>query len=119
MTDERPSLTEVWEALEGRVLTARGDWAKASCVLHEDRNPSASVNEDTGKWTCHSCNQHGDVYDLLQLAGRASDYKDALEVGKGYGQTSVGGTDYGSGLLKRPKKKREGRKNWRPAWRDL
>ena len=119
MTDPRPSLTEVWEALEGRVLTARGDWAKASCVLHEDRNPSASVNEDTGKWNCHSCNQHGDVYDLIQLAGKADSFAEAKKFAENYEKTSVSGSDYGSGLLKRPKKKRPGRKNWSPSWRDL
>ena len=119
MSEDRPSLSEVWESLDGRLYGRPGNWQKGSCPLHEDRNPSASVNEDTGKWNCFSCNQHGDVYDLLQLAGKASDYKDALEVGKGYTQTSTEGNDYGSGLLKRPKKKRPGRKNWRPAWKDL
>lgn len=116
--DERPSLSEVWEDLGGRVQTARGSWAKASCVLHEDRNPSASVNEETGHWVCHSCNQRGDVYDLFQLKGLADGYKEALEYGKRYEQGTVNRSE-SSGILKKPGKKREGRRAWKPAWRDL
>lgn len=40
------------------------------CVLHPDKNPSLSVNEDKGVFFCHSCGASGDVIDfIMQLDG--------------------------------------------------
>jgi len=41
--EELPSLTHTG-----------GAEASALCPFHDDRNPSFSVNVDTGKWYCHA-----------------------------------------------------------------
>ena len=39
---------------------------KIRCVIHEDRNPSMTVNLETGHAKCWSCGAGGDAYDLIQ-----------------------------------------------------
>lgn len=62
----KPSITELWESYDGTVLGAdRGGWQKATCVLHEDRSPSASINEEECRWRCFVCDESGDAIDLI------------------------------------------------------
>ncbi len=35
------------------------------CPLHDDRNPSFTVNPGTRYWKCFGCGQHGDAIDLV------------------------------------------------------
>lgn len=35
------------------------------CPFHDDTNPSANVNVETGVWFCHGCQATGAVYDMV------------------------------------------------------
>src|ERR1700760_3718127 len=62
----KPSIPELWESYGGAFLTGdRGGWRRATCVLHEDATPSASVNEEECKWHCYTCDKGGDAIDLI------------------------------------------------------
>lgn len=66
---EKPNLEKLFEHYGLRIFGRdSGGWRKAECPLpdHEDRNPSASVNESEGKWHCFTCGRGGDGYDIIQ-----------------------------------------------------
>lgn len=42
----------------------KGEWG-LHCFFHDDRNRSASVNFEVGKWYCHKCDQGGDIQELI------------------------------------------------------
>ena len=76
----RQSVTETWSlcgtAFQQRQpeppdtlgSTTAGCCAKSSheqsvrCLIHDDDNPSCSVNLEKGTWFCHACGQGGDGY---------------------------------------------------------
>ena len=60
-------------------------WRKMRCVnpAHNDRNPSASINLQTGRFNCFACGLSGDVYDLAHTLDGLT-WKQAL--------TTLGGT---------------------------
>lgn len=62
----RPSIEEVFDHYGARILSGN-NWQKAFCPLldHEDKNASASVNVELGKWNCFSCDKRGDVFDII------------------------------------------------------
>lgn len=101
-------LEQAWEHYGGQLPT-RGQ--KARCPLHEDREASAVVNLETGRWKCFAGCGRGDIYELIGLAEGRPDFKDQLRVAK-----EKFGADGTSGA--RPKnKKRPGRKGgWVPPW---
>jgi len=45
--------------IEEALATGRGTWRTFSCPVHQDTNPSARVNVETGKWVCMSCGAKG------------------------------------------------------------
>lgn len=51
---------------------------KILCPVHDEDNPSAVVNPDTGKWKCFACQQSGDAYDLIQIRENVS-FSDAVQ----------------------------------------
>lgn len=69
------------EYLEEQGLTvkyARGGWQAVRCPYHGDRNASASVNIDTGKFHCFACGIHEDVIGLIRQDTGVS-YVEAVE----------------------------------------
>lgn len=46
-----------------------GNELKGCCLLHPERNPSASFNDSRGIWGCFSCGCGGDYIELVRLAG--------------------------------------------------
>lgn len=44
----------------------RGDELRAKCPLHQDRNPSFSVNLKSGVWICFRGCGHGSFFDLVE-----------------------------------------------------
>lgn len=58
--DENPDLTPVLLAYGGRDIGR-----SMRCVIHNDRNPSMSVDFDQGLWYCHACKVGGSAYDLI------------------------------------------------------
>jgi DNA primase len=48
-------------------LRRRGGRLVGLCPLHSERTPSFTVDDETGRWRCWGCGQHGDVFDLVAL----------------------------------------------------
>lgn len=67
---------EFYTALDVELLRVQGDEAKVRCFVnpeahkHDDRNPSASVNVETGAFRCYGCGAAGGPYDAAIACGR-------------------------------------------------
>lgn len=51
-------------------------WTPTMCPFHDDRNPSASVNVEKGRFNCHGCGVSGDIFDIVQTT-EGLDFKEA------------------------------------------
>ena len=47
-----------------KVPTGRG-WRSMKCPFHNDRNASATVNNEVNAFTCFACSIKGDVYKII------------------------------------------------------
>ena len=47
-----------------KLQRASGDELKAICPFHEDRDPSLSVNSQTGLFKCFGCDAAGSIFDF-------------------------------------------------------
>ena len=83
-------------------VRAKGKEISARCPLHDDRNPSFSINSETGAWICYSTCGGGN---LLQLVARIMGLKNKEARAWLEEQGVAGGWRRGSG--KRLKKSRE------------
>jgi len=54
-------------------------WTKTRCPFHGDDHPSASISPDGMYFMCLACGHRGDVFDLVQQAGFASNFPEAIE----------------------------------------
>lgn len=63
--DKGELLRKYLEGREARIPSGFG-WRKMRCINpeHQDRNPSASVNLQKGRYNCFACGLSGDVFDL-------------------------------------------------------
>ena len=97
-----------WEAYDGRIPRpeARG-WQNAICPLHDDRSPSARVSLERQAWTCNSCVEGGDLYDLIKLKEGVG-FVEAKQIA----QTRFGA----EGGPTRPAKSKTPKKPWKPPW---
>ena|SRR5690606_33532643 len=50
-----------WNSLQEALLNGTGIERSFLCHVHNDSNPSASVNSITGKWYCYTCHAHGSL----------------------------------------------------------
>lgn len=49
-------------------LNIKSKWIKVRCCFHEDRNPSLSINIESGHFKCFSCDAKGcDILAFHQL----------------------------------------------------
>jgi DNA primase len=112
----KPSIRDVFESYGSTVHSGFG-WVKATCVLHPDRNPSASLNDEICRWRCFSCGESGDAVDLV-VAVEGVDLRDAIDI---INQRFGGETDerQRSASSLRPNTSRSGRRNWSPPWANL
>lgn len=101
----KPNIVAVFEHFQLEVIGAdRGGWRKAQCPLpdHDDRNPSASINEDACRWRCHACDEGGDAIDLV-VAQEGLTFAEALryvrENFEGDGRDNSNSNTGGSSLL--------------------
>lgn len=109
MKPPKPSITEVFHHYGGTVTGAdRGGWQKATCALleHDDKSPSASLNESECRWHCWTCDKGGDAIDLVKenegLVGYAEAAKRTQELfGAGDGGRSERSDSAGGGLFPR------------------
>ena len=55
---------ELFDSVCDKVRCTGGDEYIASCPFpnHNDKNPSFSVNTDSGLWNCKSCGEKGNAY---------------------------------------------------------
>jgi DNA primase len=99
----------------------RGGWRKAQCPIpdHEDRNPSASVNTEEGKWHCFACGRGGDGYDIIGeregLVGFAAVKQFGARFLDGSGEQVRDDSGLGSGLSTRPRRNK-GYRNQPAPW---
>ncbi len=83
MADEREEVRSRIDIVElvGREvsLTQRGkDW-KGLCPFHQDRNPSFTVNRQTGRYKCWSCGEAGDIFTWVEKRQNV-DFVEALRI---------------------------------------
>ena len=52
----------------GLGIVKRGRAEKARCPLHDDHDPSMSIESDAGLWFCHVCAEGGDAIQLWMRA---------------------------------------------------
>lgn len=108
------SLIEVWESYGGRVVGRdSSEWRKALCPIHQEKTPSASVNEDAGKWNCFVCDEHGDVFDLIARMEHL-DFRAAVERARSFGSRERSSRRGSSLLPGRRSGERKG--EWTPPW---
>ena len=73
---------------QDRPELGRGSGAERMCScpspVHEDRNPSCSVQVESGKWFCHGCGEGGGVVKWLRLT-RGLPGPEALETARRLG----------------------------------
>ncbi|WP_145500912.1 CHC2 zinc finger domain-containing protein [Streptomyces sp. CFMR 7] len=92
MSEEpKPSIADTLKHFYGVQLNKqwRG-WQKFCCPLHADSSPSASANEDTGRWSCFVCNLSEDSYAVI-MRERKCGFLEAKEFA--YQQFSGNGQD--------------------------
>lgn len=70
-----------------------GTNVKAHCPFHEDKNPSLSLDLQTGLWKCHGCGEEGNANSFLVKTGEAESGTEAdsilrQEAGVGAGAKS-------------------------------
>jgi DNA primase len=122
---EKPNIELVFEHYGLRIFGRdAGGWRKAECPLpdHEDRNPSASVNESEGKWHCFTCGRGGDGYDIIQEREGFAGFNLARQFGSrfldGSGESVRDDSGSGGGLLQRPRRNK-GYRNQPAPWMRL
>ena len=121
---ERPSITAVFDHYGIRILREGGGWTKCECpsLEHEDMNPSASVNEDLGKWNCFSCGRTGDGLDIIMERESCAGIADALRFAEKHFGSSGGDVRSGrssGGRVPGGKGNHRGGGTFRPPWRGL
>lgn len=71
-----------FEKIYANVLTGKENLNKKEiqvcCPFHNDKNPSMSINTETGKYICFSCNEHGSAVGYWMKIHNV-DYKTALK----------------------------------------
>jgi len=60
-------IAEVIGRETGNAFVRRGQVPFTLCPLHDDKNPSLSIKEDSNEWFCHACNVGGDVIRFIEL----------------------------------------------------
>lgn len=58
-------------------LIKKGKVWKGLCPFHDDRNPSFTVHDDSGRWRCWSCGESGDLFDWLSRS-EGLDFREAV-----------------------------------------
>lgn len=59
-------------------LKRAGKHYKGLCPFHQDRNPSFTVDPQTGRYRCWSCGEAGDIFNWV-MKTRNVDFREALE----------------------------------------
>lgn len=82
MTDEREevrSRTDIVDLVSQRVVLKRvGKHYSGLCPFHDDKHPSFSVDAQSGRYRCWSCNESGDVFTWVMKTENL-DFTEALK----------------------------------------
>jgi len=73
---ERLDAQQLYAQQVGETKRLNASEQRFLCPFHDDTEPSANFNVDTGVWYCHVCNEGGSPIDFLMRKGRT--YKDAI-----------------------------------------
>lgn len=122
MPDEKPDLLSVWVALGGDEPRRSSGWVKLRCLLHEERNASATFNEDAQRFNCFVClDKPIDVYELVMRVEGLEDFSEAkarAEVLAGSSRREVRGKhDEGGPRIPGQARRGRGGRTYSPAWR--
>ena len=74
---ERLSFAAFYQAELPQLKPTSGGNHQALCPFHEDREPSLSVNFNTGLFKCFGCDVQGDVF-AFYMRRHGCDFKEAL-----------------------------------------
>lgn len=115
--DESP-LEQAWSAFGGAPLGPHHGWQKTRCVLHDERNASATVHLDAGKWSCFAGCGHGDVYDLIGLHEGLTEFPEQKAYAEAHGWYAEEKLPNPSVMNPNPRGRKSGGKKakWRPSW---
>ena len=58
-----------YEDVLGELRWSNKGEAKTNCPFHEERNPSFSINRDTGMYICFVCGEKGNAYTFAKSKG--------------------------------------------------
>ena len=64
-TTTKHSIEDYLASINARLPSHSAGWKPMRCPFHDDRNASAGINIDEGKFKCHACEVSGDVYALI------------------------------------------------------
>lgn len=106
-----------WTEYGGDQIPYQHGWVKVRCVLHDDRNASAQVNLETGKWRCFAGCGWGDVYDLVGAKENVREFPDQKRIAAERFGAVLDSDEPAepSAMNPNPQQKR-GKKRWKPAW---
>ena len=109
----RPDLQEVLEHYD--CYAPHG--GKYLCLVHDEDNPSMSVDLREELWHCHSCGAGGDAWTLIMLR-EDLDFSGATEFAKtaGFGAGEVQKKEEEPSVFGRKRPGRAGRGERRKAW---
>jgi len=60
---------EFYEAVLETPIRWRGNEGMTNCPFHHDRNPSFSINKETGQYYCHGCGASGNAVTMAKFKG--------------------------------------------------
>src|SRR6056300_592185 len=94
------------------------------CPVHEDTHASASVNTETGLWTCFACGSGGDGFTIIEMKEGVG-FADAHRIAEGI----LGGSDsgvrresselFGSRVSSKPRNRPRKGEGYVPPWSRL
>lgn len=107
-----------WLEYGGQEIPPHHGWVKVKCALHAERNASAQVNLEIGKWRCFAGCGHGDVYDLIGLKENVREFPEQKRIAAEKFGDVPDGPPEPSSMNPRPRSKQgKGKKaKWKPSW---
>lgn len=76
---DKPDIAAILEHYGANYVPLGNRWRKVRCPFHEDRQASASVNTDEGKFKCFACDVNGDAFDLVMWKEGTRDFVSAKQ----------------------------------------
>jgi len=82
--EKLPAPTTFYSALVNGKKVLGSEWVSTTCVFHEDRKPSLSINLKSGGYICHACGCKGkDIVDFYRQRCKVGFVEAITQIGKG------------------------------------